>query len=106
MYIQCIYGIVGREITKYTVIYGEYIRFWPTLLNFLDRGCSFTVCLANAIRFQEALRGLPHSAISTKNMLATMTQAPPRRTSQDLESPATTHLTCPRKPHHDAPHKS
>ena len=26
-----IYGISGREITKYTVIYGVYIRFWPTL---------------------------------------------------------------------------
>jgi hypothetical protein len=25
------YGIFGREITKYTVIYGAYIRFWPTL---------------------------------------------------------------------------
>jgi len=25
-------GIFGREITKYTVIYGAYIRFWPTLL--------------------------------------------------------------------------
>jgi hypothetical protein len=31
LYIQCIYGIFGREITKYTVIYGAYIRFWPTL---------------------------------------------------------------------------
>ena len=30
-YIGCIYGIIGREITKYTVIYGVYIRFWPTL---------------------------------------------------------------------------
>ena len=29
--IRCIHGIIGREITKYTVIYGEYIRFWPTL---------------------------------------------------------------------------
>jgi hypothetical protein len=28
---RCIYGIFGREITKYTVIYGAYIRFWPTL---------------------------------------------------------------------------
>ena len=28
-----IYGIFGREITKYTVIYGAYIRFWPTLNN-------------------------------------------------------------------------
>ena len=22
----------GREITKFTVIYGVYIQFWPTLL--------------------------------------------------------------------------
>jgi len=26
-----IYGILGREITKYTVTYGVRIRFWPTL---------------------------------------------------------------------------
>jgi len=25
------YGIFGSKITKYTVIYGVYIRFWPTL---------------------------------------------------------------------------
>jgi len=31
IYIRCIYGIFGREITEYTVIYGVYIRFWPTL---------------------------------------------------------------------------
>jgi len=31
IYIRCIYGIFGRKITKYTVIYGIYIRFWPTL---------------------------------------------------------------------------
>jgi hypothetical protein len=31
IYIRCVYGIFGREITKYTVIYGVYIRFWPTL---------------------------------------------------------------------------
>jgi len=24
------YGVFGREITKYTAIYGAYIRFWPT----------------------------------------------------------------------------
>jgi hypothetical protein len=30
-YIRCIYSIFGRELTKYTVIYGAYIRFWPTL---------------------------------------------------------------------------
>ena len=26
--VQCKYEIFGREITKYTVIYGVYIRFW------------------------------------------------------------------------------
>jgi len=31
IYIRCIYSFFGREITKYTVIYGVYIRFWPTL---------------------------------------------------------------------------
>jgi hypothetical protein len=31
IYIRCIYGTFGREITKYTVIYGLFIRFWPTL---------------------------------------------------------------------------
>jgi len=31
IYIRCIYGKFGREITKYTFIYGAYIRFWPTL---------------------------------------------------------------------------
>ena len=30
--IWCIHGILGREITKYTVVYGVYVRFWPTLL--------------------------------------------------------------------------
>ena len=32
VYIRCIYGIFGREITIHTVMYGMYIRFWPTLL--------------------------------------------------------------------------
>jgi len=31
IYIQCIHGIFGREITNFMVIYGDYIRFWPTL---------------------------------------------------------------------------
>ena len=30
IYIRCVYGIFGREITIHTVIYGVYIRFWPT----------------------------------------------------------------------------
>ena len=29
--IRCVHDIFGREITEYTVIYGVYIRFWPTL---------------------------------------------------------------------------
>jgi hypothetical protein len=31
VYVRCIYSTFGREITKYMVIYGVYIRFWPTL---------------------------------------------------------------------------
>ena len=31
IYPRCVYGIFGWEFTKYTVIYGVYIRFWPTL---------------------------------------------------------------------------
>ena len=31
IYIRCIYGIFGREITKYTVICSVYTRFGPTL---------------------------------------------------------------------------
>jgi len=30
-YLRCTYGIFGRGITKYTVTYGVYMRFWPTL---------------------------------------------------------------------------
>ena len=32
IYVRCTHGIFGREITKFTVIYGAYISFWPTLL--------------------------------------------------------------------------
>jgi hypothetical protein len=32
VYTRCIYRFVGREITKYTVMYGFYTQFWPTLL--------------------------------------------------------------------------
>ena len=31
IYIRCVYGMFGRRSTKYTVKYGVYIRFWPTL---------------------------------------------------------------------------
>jgi hypothetical protein len=33
------YSFFGREITKYTVIYGVYIRFWPTLTISAQREC-------------------------------------------------------------------
>ena len=52
IYIQCIYGVFGREIIKYTVIYGVYIRFWPTLVmcrvgqNHIYIFGVYTVCLA------------------------------------------------------------
>ena len=43
IHIQCIYGILGREITKFTAIYSVYIRFRPTLHAtwFLRLGHSF-----------------------------------------------------------------
>ena len=31
IYMSCIYGSFGRDITKHTVIYGVYIRLWLTL---------------------------------------------------------------------------
>jgi hypothetical protein len=32
IYVRFIYGIFGRKITEYTVIYCVYIRFWPALV--------------------------------------------------------------------------
>jgi len=32
IYMRCIYGTFGREITKYTVIYNAYLHLWLTLL--------------------------------------------------------------------------
>jgi hypothetical protein len=31
IYIRCTYVFFGRETTIYTVMYGVYIQFWPTL---------------------------------------------------------------------------
>ena len=31
IYMRCVYGVFGREITKSTAVYGVYIQFWPTL---------------------------------------------------------------------------
>ena len=44
------YGIFGKEITKYTVIYNVHIRFWPTLHNI------YTVIVH--IRFQPTLQSI------------------------------------------------
>jgi hypothetical protein len=41
IYIRCIYGNFGREITEYTVMYGVYVRFWPNQLM-----CDMCVCNA------------------------------------------------------------
>jgi len=32
LYTRCMYGIISREKPVYTVLYGVYIRFWPTLI--------------------------------------------------------------------------
>ena len=37
-YIRCIYGNFSRDFVKYTVIYGVYIRFWPTLYMCIVQG--------------------------------------------------------------------
>jgi len=52
IYIRCVYGIFGREITIYTVIYGVYIRFWPTL-------CMWLRLTLPAYRFTAAC--IPHN---------------------------------------------
>ena len=38
IYVRCMYGIFGRETTIHTVIYGVYVRFWPTLLIYSYQG--------------------------------------------------------------------
>ena len=51
IYTRCIYGILGREITKFTVIYNVYIQFSPTLL--------ITYSMT-AVKFgRPAVRGVP-----------------------------------------------
>jgi hypothetical protein len=41
---RCMYGIFGRETTKYTVIYDVYIRFWPILFA-LEKDTDHRPCL-------------------------------------------------------------
>ena len=56
-----LYGIFGREITKYTVIYDVYIRFWPTLLAFalllMDLYLCLCVCLCVCVCVCMSVRG-------------------------------------------------
>jgi len=47
IYTQCIPDTFGREMTKYTSIYGAYIRLWPTLLTVAAQPellCNFLYC--------------------------------------------------------------
>ena len=46
IYIRCIYGMYGRGITKYTVIYGAYIWPWPTL-----QMCNWTALATELLQF-------------------------------------------------------
>jgi hypothetical protein len=63
IYIRCIYGVFGREITKYTVVYGVYIRFWPTLYillkgtpqvsaKLISKGTSYHTMRSNTLTIQ------------------------------------------------------
>ena len=56
IYIRCIYGISGREIIKYTVMYGVYIRFWPTLHIGTQVPCSVASCFRRPL-------GMPHTRV-------------------------------------------
>ena len=43
--IRCIYGMLGRDITKYTVICGVHIRFWPSLC----------ICIATSLHLSDIM---------------------------------------------------
>jgi hypothetical protein len=60
IYIRCIHGVFGREITKYTVIYGVYIRFWPTL----------TICLTLTVLSRDRLARRYPSALQARSVSA------------------------------------
>jgi hypothetical protein len=59
----CIYGIFGREITEYTVIYSVYIRFWPTQVCIDDRVVQF------GVRSKVQVRELSRILTNPKNAL-------------------------------------
>jgi hypothetical protein len=49
IHIRCIYGIIGRKITEYMVIYGVCIRFWPTLQ--VCCVCGYVLCQTSVFCF-------------------------------------------------------
>jgi hypothetical protein len=55
MQISWLLFLFGREITKYTVVYGVYVQFWPTL--FISNACLRQCQLAKAMhtKLQHAL---------------------------------------------------
>jgi hypothetical protein len=57
IFIRCVYGISGREITKYTVIYGTYIRFWPTLINIREKRNATLCCVLDSLFLHSAHLG-------------------------------------------------
>jgi len=69
IYIQCIHGILGREITKYTVIYGAYIRFWPTL----------TTCVRFSHKFSHPHTGELYDVCVTENLWMRFRASPSER---------------------------
>jgi len=67
MYIRCIYGICGREITRYTVIYGVCIRFWPTLPIQLQSSRSLGNAAPISIsHLTRCLGGSPYNVLASK----------------------------------------
>jgi len=52
--IGCVYGILGRETTKYAVLYSVNVRFWPTL-----RTTQYTKCSADGLLCETHVELLP-----------------------------------------------
>jgi len=59
-HMRCINGIFGREIIKYTVIYGVYIRFWPTLdmSKLFERTCAESMHATSSWKLLECDKGM------------------------------------------------
>jgi hypothetical protein len=72
-YIQRLHGIFGRESTKHTVIYGVYMRSWPTLL--MSRGVHVsdrTTKAPSATDLHPSCRVLPPPSAAPRHALAIM----------------------------------